>query len=210
MWYTVDVYDKKWKVVSSFELNNANFSEDKINLDLIHEYYLLQRSNARYGVAHTKTRSEVAGSGKKLYKQKGTGNARVGDRRSPIRVWGGVAFWPRNEANYQKKMTKKSRNLALNSLLTLKLKDSLIFGLKDFSVKIPKTKDAVDVISSMWLSDKKVLLVIDQKDETLLKSFRNIEGVKYILLDYLNPVDLMTFDVLIVMESALKRLNEDK
>lgn len=210
MWYTVDVYDKKWKVVSSIELNNANFSEDKINLDLIHEYYLLQTSNSRYGIAHTKTRSEVAGSGKKLYKQKGTGNARVGDRRSPIRVWGGIAFWPRSEANYQKKMTKKSRGLALNGLLTLKLKDNLVFGLKDFTMKTPKTKDALSVLSSMWLAEKKVLLVVDKKDESLLKSFRNIDGVKYILLDYLNPVDLMTFDSFVIMESALKRLNESK
>ncbi|MBR2157934.1 50S ribosomal protein L4 [bacterium] len=88
MVYSVDVYDKTGKVSSKFELNPEVFSDEKINTSLIHEYLLLQEANARNAIASTKTRGEVSGSGRKLYKQKGTGNARVGDRNSPIRRHG--------------------------------------------------------------------------------------------------------------------------
>ncbi|NOZ43822.1 MAG: 50S ribosomal protein L4 [bacterium] len=99
-----------------------------MNKSLIHEYYLLQMANARIAIAHTKTRAEVKGSGKKLYKQKGTGSARVGDKRSPIRRKGGVVFGPRKERNYTKDMPKKARKLALYGILSLRAKDGAILA----------------------------------------------------------------------------------
>lgn len=123
MVYAVDVYDKNGKLTSKFDLNPELFSDEIVNPSLIHEYLLLQQVNARNVIASTKTRAEVAGSGRKLYKQKGTGNARVGDKNSPIRRHGGVAFGPTAERNFEKTMTKKARKLALNGLLTLKVKE---------------------------------------------------------------------------------------
>lgn len=207
MWYTVDIYDKTWKVVSNFKLDDTIFSDEKINHNLIHEYYLLQTSNARNPIAHTKTRWEVAGSGRKLYKQKGTGNARVWDKRSPIRIGGGVAFWPRNERNYTKVMNKKSRNLALSWLITLKAKDNNIIGLKDFDMKEPKTKEALDVLTKIGLNNQKVLFVLNDKNINLVKSFRNLNNVKYLLTDYLNPKDLLEYHKILFLESALEKIN---
>ena len=123
MVYAVDVYDKNGKLTSKFDLNPELFSDEIVNPSLIHEYLLLQQANARNVIASTKTRAEVAGSGRKLYKQKGTGNARVGDKNSPIRRHGGVAFGPTAERNFEKTMTKKAKKLALNGLLTLKVKE---------------------------------------------------------------------------------------
>ena len=207
MWYKIDIYDKTWKVVSNLTLDKEMFSDDKINKNLIHEYYLLQMSNARNPIAHTKTRWEVAGSGKKLYRQKGTGNARVGDRRSPIRVGWGVAFGPRKERNYVKSMNKKSRNLALNGLITLKAKDKSILGLKDFDLKEPKTKKAIEILTNIWLGQDKVLFVLNEKNTNLIKSFRNLNNVKYLLVDYLNPKDLMEYNKILFLESALNKVN---
>ena len=207
MWYTINIYDKTWKVVSKVTLDETMFSDDKVNNNLIHEYYLLQASNARNPIAHTKTRWEVSGSGKKIYRQKGTGWARAGEKRSPVRVGWGVAFWPRNERNYTKNMNKKARNLALYGLLTLKAKDNEILGLKDFDLKEPKTKDAVEILTKIGINNDKILFVLNEKNINLIKSFRNLNNVKYLLADYLNPKDLLEYNKILFLESALNKIN---
>ena len=209
MVYSVDVYDKVWKIVSKIDLNKETFSDDKVNKALIHEYFLLQQSNSRNVIAHTKWRWDVAGSGKKLYRQKGTWNARVWDRRSPIRVGWGISRWPKNVANFKKSMNKKARRIAMNSLITLKAKSKDIFGLKEFDMKEPKTKEAQSVIDSMKLSGSKVLVVLWEKNENIQKSFRNLPTAKYLLVDYLNPVDLMSYSKVVFFESALNKINQD-
>ena len=208
MVYAVDVYDKTWKVTSKFELNPEVFSDEKINTSLIHEYLLLQEANARNAIASTKTRGEVSGSGRKLYKQKGTGNARVGDRNSPIRRHGWIAFGPTSERVYEKAMTKKARKVALNGLITMKVKDGIVCGL-DIDTMKPSTKDAIALLSKMWKNEKKILLVLDKKEEWIVKSFRNIEGLKYLLVDYLNPRDLMNADAVVFLKPALEFVNQN-
>ena len=208
MVYSVDVYDKTGKVSSKFELNPEVFSDEKINTSLIHEYLLLQEANARNAIASTKTRGEVSGSGRKLYKQKGTGNARVGDRNSPIRRHGWVAFGPTSERVYEKAMTKKARKVALNGLITMKVKDGIVCGL-DVDTMKPSTKDAIALLSKMWKNEKKVLLVLDKKEDGIVKSFRNIEGLKYLLVDYLNPRDLMNADAVVFLKPALEFVNQN-
>lgn len=207
MVYSVDVYDKAGKVVSKIEMNDKLFSDDIVNESLIHEYLLLQTANARNVIASAKTRAEVSGSGRKLYKQKGTGNARVGDKNSPIRRHGGVAFGPTTERNFEKTMTKKARKLALNGLLTLKVRDGVIAGL-DIDAMAPSTKEAIAILEKMGKADKKVLLVLDKKEEGIVKSFRNIEGLKYLLVDYLNPYDLMNADAVVFLKPALEFINQ--
>jgi len=207
MAYTVNIYDKTGKVSSTIKLDDAIFGHDSVSPSLIHEYYLLQTANARIVRSHTKTRGEVSGSGKKLYKQKGTGSARVGDKRSPIRTKGGIVFGPRKERNFTKDMPKKAKKLALYGLLSLKAKDSEILWFNT-EFKEPKTKLAVDLIGNIWLKGQKVLVVLESSDDIIKKSFRNIDRVKYIQLDYLNPYDILHYDKLLFTESALQLLNK--
>ncbi len=208
MVYSVDIYDKTGKIVETMKLNKDIFADEKVNKALIQEYYLLQQANARQSSAHTKTRAEVAGSGKKLYRQKGTGNARVGDRRSPIRVGGGIAFGPRKERDFSKKMTKKARRSALCGLLTLKLQDKAVMGLKDFTFKTPSTKKAVEVLNKMGVAQETVLVVLEKRDESLVKSFRNLGNAKYLFVDYLNPADLLKYNKVVFFQSALEKINK--
>lgn len=208
MAYSIDIYDINGKKVSTFALNEELFSDDIVNTDLIHEYYLLQASNARNNPAKVKGRGEVHGSGRKLYKQKGTGNARVGDKNSPVRRGGGVAFGPRGERNFIKTMTKKARRIALQGLLTLKAQQNELMGVQKVSFDAPKTKSAADLLQKLGLQSQKILFVVDDNNETLKKSFRNLDHVKYLSVDYLNPADLMHADKILFTETSLTKLNQ--
>ncbi|MDD3262307.1 MAG: 50S ribosomal protein L4 [Candidatus Absconditabacteria bacterium] len=207
MVYSVDIYDKKGKVVSTIDLNGDVFADENINEGLIHEYVLLQSSNARNNIACTKGRGEIAGSGRKIFKQKGTGNARAGDRNSPVRKGGGVVFGPRGERNFEKAMNKKARRLALMGIITLKAKEKSILGLKDFDLSKPKTKDLLDVVKNIGIDGKKTLFVLGSKNENIEKSLRNIVNVKYITIGYLNPLDIMSAKKVVFFETALNAIN---
>ena len=207
MGYSVDVYNTEGKVVSKVELNVNLFADEKINKTLIQEYLLLQQANGRVAIADTKDRSEVSGSGKKLYRQKGTGNGRVWDKNSPLRRHGWIAFGPTSARNFEKMMTKKARKVAMNGIITMKAKDSAICGLSLDKME-PKTKEAASIIERIGLSNQKVLLVLDAKNEGIEKSFRNIAKVKYILVDYLNPRDVLNADKVVFLEKALTKLNQ--
>ena len=207
MGYSVDVYNTEGKVVSKVELNANLFADEKINKTLIQEYLLLQQANGRVAIADTKDRSEVSGSGKKLYRQKGTGNGRVWDKNSPLRRHGWIAFGPTSARNFEKMMTKKARKVAMNGIITMKAKDSAICGLSLDKME-PKTKEAASIIERIGLSNQKVLLVLDAKNEGIEKSFRNIAKVKYILVDYLNPRDVLNADKVVFLEKALNKLNQ--
>lgn len=210
MAYSVDIYDINGKLVWEEKLNETLFSDDLVNHSLIHEFYLLQTSNWRQNLAKVKWKGEIHGSWKKVYKQKWTGNARAWDKMSPTRKWWWVAFGPRWNQAFVKSMNKKDRRLAIQWLITLKAKDKDIIWLKSFELKQPKTKQASEIIKKLWLSEKKVLFVINQKDENVCKSFRNLEKVKYLLVDYLNPQDIMTYDKMIINEVALNKINTIK
>ncbi|MEI8091188.1 MAG: 50S ribosomal protein L4 [bacterium] len=210
MAYSIDIYDISGKVVSKFALDEKLFSDDIVNQDLIHQYYILQASNDRHNPAKVKGRGEVHGSGRKLYKQKGTGNARVGDKNSPIRRGGGVAFGPRGERNFIKDMPKKARKLALQGLLTLKAQQNELMGIQKISFETPKTQEAAEILHKLGLQDKKVLFVMDSNDDNVKKSLRNLAGVKYLLMGYLNPFDLMHADKVVFTKEALEQLNMPK
>ncbi len=208
MSYKLDIFNTAGEKVKTIDLPENIFNDDNINEDLIHEFVVMQLANARHPIAHTKTRGEVAYSGRKLYRQKWTGNARVWDAGSPIRRKWGVAFWPRNDRNFFKDMPKKQRRKALFGTLTLKVKDNELIGLEDFKLEQPKTKKAVEILNNLNLYGEKVLLVLPEKDENIIKSFRNIEGLKYILVNYVNPYDLLTHKKVVFLESSLNKLSE--
>ena len=207
MTYKIDVYNAKGKVVNTVSLNPDIFSEDKVNHNLIHEYFLLQQANARIAIAHTKTRAEVQWSWRKLFKQKGTGSARPWSLRSPVRRKWWVAFGPRSDRNFVKSMNKKARRNALMWLITLKAKDNNLLGLDDFGLKAIKTREALSVLHTVGLQNYKVLVVLDAKNDVVERSLRNIVGVKYLNVDYLNPSDLLYYDKVLFLEPALAKIN---
>lgn len=207
MVYSVDIYDKKGKVVSTIDLNEDVFADGNVNEWLIHEYVLLQASNARNNIACTKWRGEIAWSWKKIFKQKWTGNARAWDRNSPVRKWGWIAFGPRGERNFEKAMNKKARRSALMGMITLKAKEKSLLWLKDFEIAEPKTKELLEVVKNIWLEGKKTLFVLGGKNENIAKSLRNIANVKYITIGYLNPLDVMSASKVVFFETALEAIN---
>ena len=208
MAYTIKVYNEQGKEVEELKLNENIFNDENINPSLMHEFVVMQLANARYNIAKTKTRWEVNRSGRKLYRQKGTGNARVGDAGSPIRRWGGVAFGPTWNENYHKDMPKKQRRKALFSALTVKVKDNEALALDKYSSEEIKTKNAVEVLSKLWLSGEKTLIVIPEKNEVLVKSFRNIPGVKVILANYVNPYDLLTHKKVLFLKDSISKIED--
>jgi large subunit ribosomal protein L4 len=187
---TIDVFTATGTKKGTLSLPAELFGSP-VNRALIHQAILRQRSNARTGIAHAKNRSEVAGSTRKLFGQKHTGNARRGSIRSPLLRGGGKAFGPRNEANFVKDMPRSMRRAALVSCLSYQAKKGAIVGLESYPDTI-KTKAFVDLLGKMSLKEsRKVLLVLPEKHEALWLSCRNVPGAKAILVSYLNPLDII-------------------
>jgi len=201
------IYSKEGKENGSVELPEAVFNTPW-NADLVHQVVISMQANARTPVAHTHDRSEQRGGGKKPWKQKGTGRARHGSRRSPIWRGGGVTFGPRNEKDYSKKINRKMRTKALYSVLSRKFKDNEILFVDSVAFTEPKTKEAKVVLTSLatlsgfeGLIEKKknaVLVTLPEKDETVFKSFRNMGNVSLHEVRNLNPVDVLSSKYLII------------
>ena len=186
------------------------------NADLVHEVVRLMNSNARTPIAHTKTRGEVRGGGKKPWKQKGTGRARHGSSRSPIWVGGGVTHGPRNDKNFTRKINKKTKMKALFTVLSRKFRDGEILFVDSLKIAAPKTKDAKMILSSLSkikgfenLSAKKsnaAIIAMDAKSEAVSKSFNNIGSISVEEFRNINPVSLLNHSLLVVSnpETSLK------
>ncbi len=203
----IDLYTQKGEKKGTVDAADAMFKAD-IHEELMRLSLIRQLANARSGTAaHAKTRAEVRGGGKKPWRQKGTGRARFGSSRNPIWRSGGAAFGPRNERNYSKDMPKKARKIALFSVLTQKATDSDIFALDGFTTKVPKTKEFVTMLEKLPIK-RSVLVVLSEKDSVLEKSASNIPNVKTILVNYLNPHDLLKYEKVMFLESALKKAEE--
>ncbi|MEE2924313.1 MAG: 50S ribosomal protein L4 [bacterium] len=197
-------YDKTGKESGKQQLNPAVFDVE-VNYEAVKEYLLLQLSNKRRSNASTKTRSEVAGGGRKPWKQKGTGRARAGSTSSPVWVGGGVAHGPTGK-NHTKKMPKKVRRLALRSILTDKARGGGLVVIEDISLESKRTKDAVAIINN--LGAEKVLFIEPERVEGLELSTRNIPGVKTLIYKNINPHDLINHSKVVVLESALAKIEE--
>ena len=183
------------------ELDTAFFGRE-VNTGLIHRLLVLQNANARCPIAHTKTRSERNGSTRKLYKQKGTGQARAGDSRSPTRRGGGVAFGPLNNRNFELRMNKKERRCALLSILSSKASGNQVKVIEAFDKKASKTKDMIDVFAKMNLSS--AVLAVLPTDAAVFQSGRNVPTVKVIGANYLNPHDLLKYKDLVFTTESLE------
>lgn len=187
------------------------------NADLVHQVTVAMRSNEREPIAHTKTRGEVSGTGKKPWAQKGTGRARHGSRRSPIWVGGGVAHGPRNDKNFARKINKKTKTKALFTILSRKMKDGEILFVDALSFKAPKTKDAKAVVLSLAgikgfekLATKPknvALIATDKKDANLSKSFQNFGNFSVEEVRNINPLSVLNHKYLILSKDSVDILN---
>lgn len=177
------------------------------NLDLVHQVRVGMLANARRPVAHTKNRSEVRGGGKKPWRQKGTGRARHGSRRSPIWKGGGVSHGPRKEKNYSQKINSGMAEKALNTVLSSKFKAGQIRAVKDFNLDQISTKKFIGWAGAAAGGDfKSLLVVLDRGEKNILKSGRNLSGVKITTSGSLNIMDVLRFKKIIFTESGLKSL----
>lgn len=183
---------------------NLNLVEGHKGKQALHETVVAYRANRRQGNAHTKNRSEVAGSGKKLWNQKGTGNARMGSKRSPIWSGGGVVFGPRNTTVWAKKTTKATRKLALRTALTARINDGAVLTITGLSVADGKTKSFVSTVKGLSSAEK--LLVIGSFDETTFRSARNVQSVQLISADDVNAEQLLNYPQVLVTTEALETL----
>jgi len=180
--------------------------------DLVHEVVVGMQANSRAGTAHTKDRSEVRGGGAKPWKQKGTGRARHGSRRSPIWTGGGVTFGPRNEKIFSVKINKKVKAKALACVLSKKLADNEVFFVDSLAMEGPKTKDAKAIIAALAKGTGAESLVTKRKNAAIVvladrspateKSFRNFGNMEVIMAKDINPVELLTYKYVVVADAA--------
>lgn len=196
------VYDIENKRVAEIELSEAVFGAP-VNEDVIYEVVRMQMASRRSGTASTKGRSDVSGSNKKPWRQKGTGRARVGNSRSPIWRGGGIIFGP-TPHGYAFRVPKKVRRLALISALSMKFKEDRMTILRDFPMEEFKTKRFQEVIDRFGF--KKTLFVIDQQRPFLEKSSRNIRDVKMVRSEGVNVYDLLKYDHVVLLEPAVHKI----
>ncbi len=189
----------------SISLNDSVYGIDPndhaIYLDV--KQYL---ANLRQGTHKTKERSEVAGSTKKIKRQKGTGTARAGDIKSPIFRGGGRTFGPRPR-DYSFKLNKKVKRLARKSALSYKAKSEMIKVIEDFNLESPKTKDYISMLSNLKINEKKSLLVLNEQNKNIYLSSRNLPGVKVVTASDVTTYDIMNASVLLLVESSVDVLD---
>nr|AKQ02012.1 50S ribosomal protein L4, large subunit ribosomal protein L4 [uncultured Chloroflexi bacterium Rifle_16ft_4_minimus_3189] len=191
--------------VGEVELNKLIF-EAPINTALMHQALTRQLANARQGTAKTKTRGEVAGSTRKVWRQKHTGRARQGSRKAPQWRKGGTVFGP-SPRSYRQRMPKNMRHAALRSALSVKAADNQIVVLDALMLDAPKTKAMADMLRNLEVG-RSALILLSEGSPTVERSIRNLEGVQYLRAQYLNVRDLLGAETVVVPQSALDAIDE--
>ncbi len=198
-----------WQGKESGELSiDLKTAKESSAVDLLHRAVLRQQAHSRQGTASTLTRAEVRGGGRKPYKQKGTGRARQGSIRTPLRPGGGISFGPKPR-KYNLDMNRKERRLALRTALMSRISDAKI--IKDFGSKleVPKTSEILALLKRVGIdSDGKILIILNQPSEIIKRSIRNFEKIKLISADQLNVFDLLNANSLVIGEDALSTIKE--
>nr|YP_009369894.1 50S ribosomal protein L4 [Boldia erythrosiphon]ARO90582.1 50S ribosomal protein L4 [Boldia erythrosiphon] len=176
---------------------------------VVHRALVAQRTSQRQGTSSSKTRSEVRGGGRKPWKQKGTGKARVGSNRSPLWRGGGVVFGPSSDINYNKKINQKELQLALRTVLYNKYNNILVVKQFDASFNNPSTKKILSIFK-IWKIDlnSKILLIVNTKNLNLYLSIRNLPNINIIAANNLNVIDLLNHNLVVITTDALLKINE--
>ena len=201
----VPVYSLAGEVVKHIEVSDSVFAVP-FNQAVVHQALVRQRANARQGTASTKTRSEVSGSSRKLFRQKHTGLARAGNRKSPLRRGGGIAFGPKPRS-YRQAMPKKMRQLAIRCVLSAKARDEELVVLEQLELEKPKTKEMAGILAALGV-DSSALIVTSEPEENVVKSARNLAGIKTLLANILNVVDILSYKKLLMTEAAVRKAEQ--
>jgi large subunit ribosomal protein L4 len=206
------IYNTSGEIVGETELPSEVFDVE-FNPDLVHQVVVSQMANKRKPIAHTKTREEVSGSGRKIWPQKHLGRARHGDIRAPIFRHGGVAHGPRKEKIYKVKIPKKMRRKALFMVLSQKVKDNELILLDNLKIDQPKTKLMAKIIQNLRekienFKKGSVLIAIPKKDENLILAARNIPKVGVLEARNLNCLDLLNYKFLLMPKESIEKIKE--
>ncbi|HXX59212.1 MAG TPA: 50S ribosomal protein L4 [Dehalococcoidales bacterium] len=199
------VFNMAGEVVGKVEISDKVFAVP-FNEGVVHQAVLRQQANARQGTHDTQTRGEVNGSTRKLYRQKGTGNARAGSRKSPTRKGGGAVFGP-HPRDYRQEMPKKMRQNALRCVLSAKISDGELKILDTIGFDAPKTKQMIGVLDALKI-DKTALVVTSMAKTDVVKSARNIPGIKTLPANLLNVVDILGHKALLMEVDAVRKAEE--
>ena len=201
----IDVYNMEGKKVSDVELNDNVFGIEP-NEAIVHSVLVNYLANQRQGTQSTKTRAEVSGGGRKPWRQKGTGRARQGSIRAPQWIKGGIALGPKPRS-YKYRVNKKEKRLAIKSCLSSKVLEKELVVVDSLPFKEIKTKEMVKALNNLKVEGK-TLILLPEKNETVQKSARNIEGVKTIVANNINIFDLLKYTNLILPVDTVKKLEE--
>ena len=200
----VSVYNMEGSQVGEIELSDAVFGV-KVNEHLVHMAVLQQLANNRQGTQKAKTRSEVSGGGRKPWRQKGTGHARQGSTRAPQWTGGGVVFAP-TPRDYSFQLNKKEKQLALKSALTSRVAEEKIFVLDALKMDEVKTKKFQAVLDALKVN--KALVVLEENDQNVILSARNIPNVKTAQTNTINVYDILKYDTLVITKDAVSKIEE--
>ena len=201
---TVEVKNIKNESVGEIDLNDLIFNREVKNY-VLHEVVRQQRAARRNGTASTKTRKDVRGSGAKPWRQKGTGRARAGTRKSPIWRGGGTTFGPKPR-DYSFKLNRKVKQQAVAMALSARYQEGNLVVLDDFTLEAIKTKEFVSIMEVLELNN--ALIVVDSENEELSKSSRNVPGYKVMKTDGVNVYDILLHEKLVLLQPAVERLEE--
>jgi large subunit ribosomal protein L4 len=201
----LSVYDVKGERVEDIDVRDDVFAVP-FNEAVVHQAMVRQLANRRQGNASTKNRGEVAGSTRKLYRQKHTGRARRGDIRSPLLRGGGVVFGPRPRC-YRQSMPRKMRRLALRCVLSGKVREGQMKVVEDLRLETPKTKAMVDILSALG-ADSSVLIITAQSDPNVVKASRNLAGIRVLPSPLLNVLDLVSHKTLLATIPAVRSIEQ--
>ncbi len=201
----VPVYSLAGEVVKHIEISDEVFGVP-FNESVVHQAMVRQRANARQGTASTKTRGEVSGSTAKLFRQKHTGMARAGSKRSPLRRGGGITFGPKPRS-YRQAMPKKMRQLALKCVLSAKAGDGELKILEQLKLEKPMTKEMVQILTALGV-DSSALIVISEPEDNIVKSARNLPKIKTLPANLLNVVDILSYKMLLMTEAAVHKAEQ--
>lgn len=201
----VALYNVSGEQVGEIELSENIFGAN-INVEAMHQVVKMYLANQRQGTQSALTRAEVSGGGKKPWRQKGTGRARHGSTRSPQWTHGGIVFAPKPRS-YRYSVPKKIKRIAMKSALSSKVQENSIVVLDELNFEAPKTKQVVNMLENFKI-DSKTLIVLAENNENVVKSARNIEGVKTTLVNTLNVYDILNYDKFIITKDAVKKVEE--
>jgi len=197
----VPVYNLTGEAVRHVEISDLVFAVP-FNEGVVHQVLVAQRANARQGTASAKTRSQVAGSTHKIFRQKGTGNARAGSRRSPLRRGGGIIFGPQPRS-YRQAIPKKMRRLALRCVLSAKVRDGELKVLEDLTFAEPKTKNMRQMLDALGAVSS-TLVITNEPENNTIKSARNLPGIKTTPVNLINVLDILSHQMLLITEEAVR------